>query len=83
MQQTVEKGLKAFYIYTHKKSAGQTHSVLFLANQTNIPQQYYSFLRKIAPMYVQTKYPDASSEKPSEMFDEKIAIELINETEYF
>jgi len=80
-QQAIEKGLKAYYFEVKKTSPGTTHSLIYLATETKIPREFFKFLRKITPEFVNTRYPDAAYGTPSELYDEEIASEYLKETE--
>ena len=43
-QQSIEKALKDFYIVKKGKSAGQTHSLIYLAKETNTQKIFMIFL---------------------------------------
>ena len=80
-QQSIEKSLKGLFLQEQKESSGPTHSLLYLAKNTGVPDSYLSFLRKITPEFVNTRYPDASYGIPAELYDEEIAQEYIQKTE--
>jgi HEPN domain-containing protein len=79
--QTVEKGLRALYLLQKSASPGTTHSLLYLAKETNIPQKFLPFLKELTPEFVITRYPDVAGETPYELYDKKIAKKFIKETE--
>jgi len=58
-----------------------THSLVLLATECAIPSHYLSFLRKLTPQFVNTRYPDAAYGVPSELYDVKIAEEYLKQTE--
>lgn len=80
-QQAIEKGLKALYILKNRTTSGKTHSLIFLALETDTPPHYHSFLRRLAPEFVTTRYPDASYGTPYEIYDEEIATELLEKSQ--
>lgn len=53
-QQSIEKALKAFFILKKGKSAGQTHSLIYLAKETGVPREFYSFLGSLTPEFITT-----------------------------
>ncbi|MFT4312255.1 MAG: HEPN domain-containing protein [Candidatus Woesearchaeota archaeon] len=76
-QQAVEKILKSYYFFKKNTSPGQTHSLLFLATQTQIPDKYMKFLRRLTPEFVNTRYPDAAYGAPSDLYDKELSEEYI------
>lgn len=80
-QQAVEKGLKACFIKLKNTSPGATHSLVYLATETNTPQKFFKFLRRLMPQFVTTRYPDAAYGVPSELYDKSIASEYLQDTE--
>lgn len=72
-QQAVEKGLKAYFLEVKKTSPGTTHSLVYLASETNVPRRFFRFLRRLTTEFVNTGYPDAAYGIPSELYDEEIA----------
>ncbi len=79
-QQSVEKGLKALFILKNRTSSGKTHSLIYLAAETDTPQKFHSFLRRLAPEFVTTRYPDAGYGTPFEIYDEEIATETLEKS---
>ncbi len=79
-QQSVEKGLKAVYIEKLKTNPGPIHSLMTLATTVRLPEEYLTTLRKLSVDFISTRYPDAASGLPYEMYDEKIAKERLEET---
>ena len=80
-QQSVEKGLKAYFIELKKESPGTTHSLIFLAKSVKLPEKYFKFLRRLMPQFVNTRYPDAAYGLPSELYDNEIALEYLKDSE--
>jgi len=76
-QQAAEKALKALYIHKKRKSPGSTHSLIFLANELNMPEEFMSGLRKLNPDFIITRYPDAAQGLPYELYDREIAEEKL------
>jgi HEPN domain-containing protein len=81
IQQSVEKFLKAFYIYKKKKETGPTHSLIFLAKELKLTEENLSFLRKLTPEFISTRYPDFLNETPYKLYDENITKEYIDKAE--
>ncbi|NYB52254.1 MAG: HEPN domain-containing protein [Methanobacteriaceae archaeon] len=52
----MEKGLKALFILKNRTSSGKTHSLIYLATETDTPLKFHSFLRRLAPEFVTTRY---------------------------
>ncbi|MBI5804284.1 HEPN domain-containing protein [Candidatus Pacearchaeota archaeon] len=42
-QQSIEKMLKAFFVIKTRKSAGATHSLIYLAKETGVPKEFFGF----------------------------------------
>jgi HEPN domain-containing protein len=63
-QQAIEKALKALFLCEKKGIVPQSHSLIYLASHTSIPDTFYSFLKELTPKYVDTRYPDASVDLP-------------------
>lgn len=80
-QQSVEKALKALYIHEKKRDPGKTHSLIHLAGRTSLPKRYHSFVRRLTPSFVNTRYPNAAYGLPYEIYDEKIAREILSKTD--
>ena len=45
-----------------------------------IPKKFYSFLKELTPKFIDTKYPDASIDLPSHIYDKQITERLLKET---
>ena len=60
-QQAVEKALKALFLYEKKGEVPQSHSLVYLASNTSVPEKYLSFLKELTPKFIDTRYPDANS----------------------
>jgi HEPN domain-containing protein len=70
-QQAVEKALKALFLDEKKGEVPQSHSLIYLATNTSVPDKFLSFLRELTPKYVDTRYPDASVDLPSRIYDKE------------
>jgi len=76
-QQAVEKALKALYIKKLRKSPGNTHSLIYLGKEVNIPNELIENLRKLTPDFVISRYPDITQTLPYELYDEETSKEKI------
>ncbi len=76
-QQSVEKALKALYIQEKKKSPGTTHSLVYLGKELSMSEEMLRLLRKLAPDFILTRYPDASQTLPYELYDKYSAEERL------
>ena len=70
-QQAVEKSLKALFLLEKKGLVPQSHSLMYFAINTSTPKKFHSFLRDLTPKFVNTRYPDAASDLPFMLYDEK------------
>lgn len=70
-QQAVEKALKALFLYEKKGEVPQSHSLIYLATNTSVPAKFYSFLKELTPKFIDTRYPDASVDLPSKIYDKE------------
>ena len=68
-QQSVEKALKALFLKEKKGAVPQSHSLIYFAKNTSIPEKYFSFLRDLTPKFIDTRYPDMSVDLPSNIYD--------------
>ena len=80
-QQAVEKALKALFLYEKKGEVPQSHSLIYLATNTSIPKNFYSFLKELTPKFIDTRYPDASIDLPSRIYDEENTKRLLDKSE--
>ena len=53
-QQTAETALKAYYLHKIKDEIPKIHSLIYLAKKTEVPKQFYPFLRDLTPRFVTT-----------------------------
>ncbi|MFB6226648.1 MAG: HEPN domain-containing protein [Candidatus Paceibacteria bacterium] len=79
-QQSIEKALKAFYLSRHQGMAPQSHSLIYLAKSSELPEKYHSFLRELTPKFIDTRYPDASVDLPSNIYDEENTKEIMDKS---
>lgn len=70
-QQAVEKALKSLYITKKRASPGRTHSLIYLATETEVPTQFHSFLRRLAPEFVTTDIRMLLTERPMNFMIER------------
>ena len=67
-QQSVEKTLKAFFMIKKGKSAGPTHSLIYLAKETKIPSGFFGIFQDLSPEFVTTRYPDVAGDAPYKLY---------------
>lgn len=79
-QQSVEKALKALYIEKKRAAPSATYSLIYYATEVNAPSQFFTFLRRLTPEFVTTRYPDAAYGVPYELYDEAIAGDIIEKS---
>ncbi len=79
-QQAVEKALKALFLFEKKGEVPQSHSLIYLATNTSTPNKYYSFLKELTPKFVDTRYPDASVDLPSRIYDKENTARLLEKS---
>jgi len=80
-QQAVEKALKALFLSENKGAAPQSHSLIYLATNTSTPERFFSFLRELTPKFVDTRYPDASIDIPSRIYDKENTKTIVSRSE--
>ncbi len=79
-QQAAEKALKALFLEEKKGEVPQSHSLIYLASNTSVPKEFYSFLKELTPKFVDTRYPDASVDLPSRIYDEENTKGIVDRT---
>ena len=72
IQQAVEKALKAYYLFKLNKSFKPTHSLVYLASESNFPGEHYRFLKELTPEYVVSRYPDSGAGAPHKYYDKAL-----------
>jgi len=82
-QQSCEKGLKALLMLKTKRRIFETHSLVELGRQAGVPEEILYELRRLAPEYIISRYPDATESVPYENYDESIAKDRLNRAEKF
>jgi len=55
-----------------------SHSLIFLAKTCHLPEKFHSFLRDLTSHYVNTRYPSAADEPPEALYDNTIAVRMLN-----
>lgn len=75
--QAVEKGLKAHIMKNERLSEFGMHSLIFLGKRACLPEKFHTFLRQLTPQYTLTRYPDAGSEPPYELYDKAQAEDFL------
>ncbi len=76
-QQALEKALKALYIKRFNELK-KTHDLVFLANKLDLPEDLRGVCKELDPLYLQTRYPDATGNLPSELFDKADTFNFIS-----
>ncbi|MBD3203413.1 HEPN domain-containing protein [Candidatus Woesearchaeota archaeon] len=59
-QQAVEKSLKALILNNSKEKFIEGHSLIYLGKKANIPNKFFSGLKKLSPQYFISRYPDVT-----------------------
>jgi len=59
---------------------GATHSLIYLATEIALPSEFHTFLRRLTPEFVITRYPDAAYGTPYELYDEDIVDEILKDS---
>jgi len=76
-QQSIEKGLKALTMFSNRERIVTSHSLIELGKKVKAPEEIFKDLRKLAPEYIISRYPDATNSIPYENYDEEIAKDLL------
>jgi HEPN domain-containing protein len=79
-QQAVEKALKALFLLEKKGEVPQSHSLIYFASNTSIPEKYFSFLKELTPKFIDTRYPDASVDLPCNIYDKDNTLRLLEKS---
>ena len=72
-QQAVEKGLKALLMLKTRERTFLTHSLIELGKRAKIPNNLLDHLRRLAPEYTISRYPDVTETLPYENYNLEIA----------
>jgi len=78
--QAVEKALKTMVMMKQKKREIESHSLIFLGKEANIPEKFHDFLRELTPQYIITRYPSAGNEVPFELYSKERAEIFLEKT---
>jgi HEPN domain-containing protein len=81
VQQSVEKCLKALFLFENEGLVPQSHSLIYLSSSTSIPNSFKPFLRVLTPKFVDTRYPDASIGAPYELYGKEDVSELLHKAQ--
>lgn len=76
-QQAVEKGLKALLMLKTRERIFLTHSLLELGKRGRAPEKIIDHLRRLAPEYTISRYPDVTETLPYENYDRGIAADQL------
>ena len=79
-EQAIQKLLKAFWIKIKKSYPPKTHNISKLGELLDAPKEVINHLKKIAPFYFISRYPDAANGVPSEIITREMAEEIIQVT---
>jgi len=82
-QQATEKALKTYYMLVKKTPPELTHSLIYLANETGVPGEFFDFLAGLTPEFVTTRYPDAAGDVPANLYTKNNTKEILDETKRF
>lgn len=80
-EQAVEKFLKAVWIIRKAELAPQTHYLLELGQNLNLPEPLQRHLAFLNPDYTVSRYPDAANGIPYELYDRDIALAKVRAAE--
>lgn len=78
-QQAVEKALKAIFIHIKKSSPGATHSLVYLANELELPVKFYRFLKELSTEFIVSRYPDVAGDVPYKTYKKEVVQDYIKE----
>ncbi|MEW5937105.1 MAG: HEPN domain-containing protein [Candidatus Thermoplasmatota archaeon] len=70
--QAVEKALKALCILKHKILI-KTHDIVMLAEKAGLPSDLIDACDELNPVYIETRYPDASGVVPAHEYTQEDA----------
>ena len=80
-QQAAEKALKVVFMETLRERPPHTHSLIEVGRRLSAPSPIQSALRRLTPAYVITRYPDAATGIPAELYDEGMARTHLDDAE--
>lgn len=78
--QAVEKALKALFIVRYGQAPPKTHNLVRLGIELRLPDRFRGFIADLAPVYVASRYPDATGEIPAGLFTEKETADMLDRT---
>jgi HEPN domain-containing protein len=78
--QAVEEALKALYMAERREQAGPTHSLIYLARQCEVPQEFHRFLKELTPEYVVSRYPNATDEVPAALYEREFVEDYLQKS---
>ncbi len=79
--QSVEKSLKALFIFKFNSLNFKTHNLIQLGKELEVKPKFLTFLAKLSPEYALSRYPDASYGVPAERYNSEMASEFIIQAE--
>ena len=79
-QQSVEKGLKAMYLKKFNEIK-KIHNLVILAKDLKLPKKLIDECDKVNPIYLDTRYPDASGDLPHKKYTQDKSQEDMNAAE--
>ncbi|MBI2151375.1 HEPN domain-containing protein [Candidatus Woesearchaeota archaeon] len=80
-QQAVEKGLKARLMLSTKERIFITHSLVELGKRAKVSENLIEDLRRLAPEYTISRYPDVTETLPYENYSLEIAQDRLKRAE--
>jgi HEPN domain-containing protein len=81
VHQSVEKSLKALFIFKFNSLNFKTHNLIQLGKELAVKPKFLTFLAKLSPEYALSRYPDASYGVPAERYTEELASEFLIQAE--
>lgn len=81
VHQAVEKALKALYINRKNTAFMKSHNLMEFGRALKVPPPHLTFLAKLSPEYILSRYPDASYGVPAERYTEEIVQEYLTQGE--
>jgi HEPN domain-containing protein len=80
-QQAVEKYLKGAWVVTNREPAPHTHALTELGDGLGVPADLRRRPADLTPDYTVSRYPDAASAVPYDLYDEPTAQSKIQHAE--
>lgn len=78
--QAIEKALKALYMLKKHRASPRTHSLVGLAAELQVPQQFRSTADLLNPAYIFTRYPDVAGEVPARLYTKDNVTPMLQKT---